>query len=151
SQSPEAVVRAAAGRVDVLAITDHDCVDGARLGRDYAGDHPELGVEGIVGEEVSTLNGHLLALYIEEPVPPHLSAERTIELIHAQGGLAVAAHPFHPVRFRAAGHPALAALVPDLALDGIEVVNNSGPFARWYDAWTALRNAEWQLAVTGSS
>jgi hypothetical protein len=30
-------------------------------------------------------------------------------------------------------------------------MNNSGPFARPYDAWAALRNTEWRLAVTGSS
>src|SRR5262245_27242886 len=150
-QSPEEIVRAAAGRVDVLALTDHDTIDGARIAQDYALDHPELGVDVIVGEEVSTLNGHVLALYIEEAIPPRLSAERTIELIHEQDGIAVAAHPFHPIRFRAAGHRTLAALIPDLPLDGVEVVNNSGPLARPYDAWAALRNADWQLAVTGSS
>src|SRR5262245_43295863 len=116
-QPPEAIVRAAAGRVDVLALTDHDAIQGARIARDYAHDHPELGVDVIVGEEVSTLNGHVLALYIEERIPPRLSAERTVELIHEQDGLAVAAHPFHPIRYRAAGRPALAALIPDLPLD----------------------------------
>jgi len=150
-QSPEEVVRAAAGRVDVLALTDHDTIHGARIAQEYAQDHPELGVDVIVGEEVSTLNGHVLALYIEEAIPPRLSAERTIELIHEQDGIAVAAHPFHPIRFRTSGHPALAALISDLPLDGVEVVNNSGPLARPYDAWAALRNADWQLAVTGSS
>jgi hypothetical protein len=58
-------------------------------------------------------------------VPPGLSAESTIELIHAQGGLAVAAHPFHPVRGVARGHRTLGAMVPDLALDALEVVNNA--------------------------
>src|SRR5262249_52090886 len=58
------IVRAAAGRVDVLALTDHDTIHGARIAQDYAQDHPELGVDVIVGEEVSTLNGHVLALYI---------------------------------------------------------------------------------------
>ena len=41
-QSPEAVVRAAAGRVDVVGITDHDRVGGALRARDYAREHPEL-------------------------------------------------------------------------------------------------------------
>src|SRR5262245_43382021 len=65
-QSPEEIVRAAAGRVDVLALTDHDTIHGARIAQEYAQDHPELGVDVIVGEEVSTLNGHVLAIYIEE-------------------------------------------------------------------------------------
>ena len=151
AQSPEALVRAAAGRVDVLAITDHDEIRGARRAREFARERPELGVDVVVGEEVSTLNGHLLGLYLEEAVPPRLPAARTIELIHAQGGLAVAAHPFHPIRYRASGHRPLADLIPDLALDAIEVVNNSGASCRLYDAWAALRNVEWRLPVTGGS
>lgn len=42
----------------------------------------------MIGEEVSTLNGHVVALYLEERVPAGLSADRTLELVHAQGGLA---------------------------------------------------------------
>jgi len=63
----------------------------------------------------------------------------------------VAAHPFRPIRYRAAGHQPLAKLVPELDLDGLEVVNNSGAFACPYDAWAAWRNAEWLLAITGGS
>jgi hypothetical protein len=37
----------------------------------------------------------------------------------------VAAHPFHPVRGVARGHRTLGAMVPDLALDALEVVNNA--------------------------
>ena len=105
----------------------------------------------MVGEEISTLNGHLLGLWLAERVPQGLTALRTIELIHAQGGLAVAAHPFHPLRGAARGHRSLGALVPDLPLDGLEVVNNAGVFSRLYDAWAALRNVEWMLPVTGGS
>jgi predicted metal-dependent phosphoesterase TrpH len=151
AQSPEDLVRAAAGRVDVLAITDHDEIAGALRARDFARAHPELGVDVVIGEEVSTLNGHLLALYLEETIPAGLPADRTVELIHAQGGLAIAAHPFHPIRYRGWGQPPLAKLIPHLPLDGIEVVNNSGFSSRLYDAWAAFRNAEWLLAVTGSS
>jgi hypothetical protein len=151
AQAPEAVVRAASGRLDVVAITDHDEIRGALQARAYALAHPELGVDVVVGEEIGTLNGHLLGLYLQERVPPGLSAEETIELIHAQGGLAAAAHPFHPVRGVARGHGSLGAMVPDLALDAIEVVNNAGVFSWLYDAWAALRNVEWHLPVTAGS
>jgi predicted metal-dependent phosphoesterase TrpH len=150
-QSPEAVVRAAAGRVDVVGITDHDRVGGALRARDYAREHPELGVDVVVGEEISTLNGHLLALYLGERVPPGLTARETIDLVHAQGGLAVAAHPFHPLRGVARGYRSVGRLIPELPLDGIEVVNNAGVFSRLYDAWAALRNVEWMLPVTAGS
>ncbi len=151
AQRPEAVVAAASGRVDVLAITDHDEIRGALAAREYARRQPDLGVDVIVGEEISTLNGHLLGLFLEERVPPGLTALRTIELIRSQGGLAVAAHPFHPVRGRARGYRAIGELAPDLPLDAIEVVNNAGIFSWLYDAWAALRNTEWMLPVCGGS
>jgi predicted metal-dependent phosphoesterase TrpH len=151
AQRPEAIVRAAAGRVDVLAITDHDEIHGARLARDFARAHPALGVEVVVGEEISTRNGHLIGLWLDDVVLPGLSAEETIARIHAQGGLAVAAHPFHPVRGAHRGQHSLGRLIPGLALDGIEVVNNAGYFSRIYDAWAALRNVEWMLPVTAGS
>ena len=151
SQHPDDIVRAAAGRVDVVAVTDHDQIRGAERARAFAVDHPELGVDVVVGEEISTLNGHLIGLYISERVPPGLSAEETIELIHAQGGLAVAAHPFHPIRGTARGHYSIGRMVPDLPLDAIEVVNNAGVFSWFYDAVAAMRNVEWMLPVTGGS
>jgi predicted metal-dependent phosphoesterase TrpH len=150
-QMPEVIVRAASGRLDVVAITDHDTVAGAVRARDYAHEHPELGVDVVVGEEISTLNGHLLALYLGERVPPGLTARETIDLVHAQGGLAVAAHPFHPLRGVARGYRSVGRLIPELPLDGIEVVNNAGVFSRLYDAWAALRNVEWMLPVTAGS
>lgn len=151
AQHPDDIVRAAAGRVDVVAITDHDQIRGAQRARAFAHDHRELGVDVVVGEEISTLNGHLVGLYLSELVPPGLSAAKTIELIHAQGGLAVAAHPFHPIRGAARGHFSVGRMVPDLPLDAIEVVNNAGIFSWFYDAVAAVRNVEWMLPVTAGS
>src|SRR5437879_8698351 len=98
AQHPEAIVTAASGRLNVVAITDHDEVRGALRAREFALDHPELAVDVVVGEEISTLNGHLLGLYLQTRIPPGLTALRTIDEVHAQGGLAVVAHPFHPIR-----------------------------------------------------
>jgi predicted metal-dependent phosphoesterase TrpH len=149
--SPEALVAAAAGRVDVLAVTDHDEIGGALQARDLARARPSLAVDVVVGEEVSTLNGHVLALYIAERVPPGLTAERTIALIHAQGGLAVAPHPLHPIRYVRRGHRPLADVLSTLAFDAVEVVNNTGPFACFYDARALLANDRWGLPVCGGS
>lgn len=80
--------------LDVIALTDHDVIEGALRAR-------ELWSKGnyrfdfVVGEEISTREGHLLALFIEERIPPRLSMEESIDRIHAQGGLAVVAHPLH--------------------------------------------------------
>ena len=151
SQRPEAIVKAAAGRLDVVAITDHDELRGARIAQEFARAHPELGVDVIVGEEISTRNGHLLGLWLTERVPPGLSAIETIARIHDQGGLAVAAHPFHPLRGVNRGQYSVGRLIPDLPLDAIEVVNNAGFFSKLYDAWTAFLNLEWSLPVTAGS
>jgi len=81
-------------RLDVIAITDHDVIEGALRARDLwlQGSYR---FEFIVGEEVTTKEGHLLGLFIERRVPPGLSMERSIDLIHQQGGLAIIAHPLH--------------------------------------------------------
>jgi len=151
AQRPEEVVAVASERVDVVAITDHDEIRGALRARDWARERPELGVDVVVGEEISTLNGHLLGLFLEECIPPGLSALDTIGEIHAQGGLAVAAHPFHPIRGVTRGHVSIARMIRDLPLDAIEAVNNAGVFSAPYNAWAALRNLELMLPVTGGS
>jgi predicted metal-dependent phosphoesterase TrpH len=151
AQRPEEVVAVASERVDVVAITDHDEIRGALRARDWAREHPELGVDVVVGEKISTLNGHLLGLFLEECIPPGLSALDTIGEIHAQGGLAVAAHPFHPIRGVSRGHVSIGRMIRDLPLDAIEAVNNAGVFSAPYNAWAALRNLELMLPVTGGN
>ncbi len=80
--------------LDVIAITDHDVIDGALRARDLWS-KGSYRFDFIVGEEVTTKEGHLLGLFIEKQVPSGLSMERSIDLIHEQGGLAVIAHPLH--------------------------------------------------------
>src|SRR5262245_53031652 len=63
----------------LIAITDHDTINGALLARQIAS---EFGIEVIVGEEVSTAEGHLLALFIERWLPPGRPAAETIAAIH---------------------------------------------------------------------
>jgi predicted metal-dependent phosphoesterase TrpH len=75
----------------VIAITDHDTIEAALEAQRLA---PAYRVEVIVGEEVSTAEGHLLALWIERRIPPGRPLTETIAAVHAQGGLCVLAHPF---------------------------------------------------------
>jgi predicted metal-dependent phosphoesterase TrpH len=88
--------------LDVIAITDHERIDAAVAARTMARD---LGhrAQVIVGEEVSTLGGHLLALFLEERVRPLRSLRTTIGEIHEQGGLAIPAHPLVPYPLCAQG------------------------------------------------
>ena len=88
-------MRAAASRgLTHLAITDHDRIDGALAGRDAA----PAGLTVIIGQEVRTSTGDLIALYVEKPIPVGKSSAEAASLIHEQGGLAGLAHPFDKYR-----------------------------------------------------
>jgi predicted metal-dependent phosphoesterase TrpH len=89
--NPDAVVRAAVSRgLTHLAITDHDRIDAALAARDTA---PE-GLTVIVGEEIQSVDGDMIALFLRDLVPPGLSAIETIAAIREQGGLVGIPHPF---------------------------------------------------------
>lgn len=81
---------ASIGDLDVIAITDHDVIDGALEAMELA---PHYGVEVVPGVEVTTADGHLLALYVTSPIPTGRPLIESIEAVAAQGGLCVAAHP----------------------------------------------------------
>lgn len=97
--------------LDGVAITDHDTIEGAlKLAKKN-----ELIV--IPGIEVTTIQGHVLALNITRPIPSGLSIYQTIQLIHNAGGIAVAAHPagfYKRLKGRVASN-----------FDAIEAVNSS--------------------------
>jgi len=115
------------GELDVIAITDHDTIEGALRAREL-GLKQENSLEVIVGEEVSTREGHLLALFIEERIPSGLSIEQSIALVHEQGGIAVIAHPFNRV-FRHSTQLEVVERLKHAPLeaqpDGIETLNGS--------------------------
>lgn len=113
--------------LDVIAITDHDVIDGALEAVALA---PQYGIEVIPGIEVSTREGHLLALYVTEPIPPALPLVETIARVAAQGGLCVAAHPGGPWRWclqEAELQQALAQEMGRATLVGVEAFNASLP------------------------
>ena len=123
---PRKVVTAAATRgLTHLAITDHDRIDGALRARDAA--PAELTV--IVGEEVHTVDGDLIALFLERAVDPHRPARETIEAVRAQGGLIGIPHPFDRFRGSMLRDPRLegmAQLVDWVEAHNARVVGGSG-------------------------
>lgn len=82
--------------LDVVAITDHERIDGAlrALELHAAGDYA---FDLVVGEEITTRRGHVLALFISERIPALRPLDETLAAIHAQGGIAIAAHPMAPL------------------------------------------------------
>src|SRR6266508_2569581 len=121
--SPQAVVRAAAARgLTHLAVTDHDRIDGALRARDAA---PE-GLTVLVGEEIRTAAGDLIAVFLERAIPPGLSVADTIAAVREQGGLVGVPHPFDRLRGSLAGSAGAAAdwMVATAGfIDWIEVYN----------------------------
>ncbi len=112
-------------RLDVIAITDHDTIAGALEARALLRQRP-YPFEVIVGEEVSTRDGHLVGLFLHERIPPGMAARDTVAAIHAQGGLAFAPHPFFHARQErdsAVTMVGLGETVRELDLDAIETIN----------------------------
>jgi predicted metal-dependent phosphoesterase TrpH len=105
--SPDAVVRAAVERgLTHLAITDHDRIEGALRARDAAPD----GLTIIVGEEIKTAEGDLIAVFLERAVAPGRPARETIAEIREQGGLVGIPHPFDRFRGSMLNDPGLEAM-----------------------------------------
>ncbi|MCS6872396.1 MAG: CehA/McbA family metallohydrolase [Anaerolineae bacterium] len=133
--------------LDVIAITDHDCIEGALRARDLATvRHMRVAV--LVGAEISTRDGHLLALGVERLIAADLSMAETVAAVHQQGGVAVAAHPLSwwcPSASRAV----LDALHG--TLDGIEVINGSFAGIPTNAQLAALNEARYGFAACGGS
>ena len=103
-------------RINRLAVTDHNTLAGALEMRALA---PELV---IVGEEVMTSQGELLAYFLRETVPPGLTPVETITRLRAQGAAISVSHPFDRLRHGAWQADDLAAIIE--LVDAIEVFNS---------------------------
>ena len=148
------IVQSAAARddLDVIAITDHERIDAALAGQAIARDRG-LSIEVIVGEEVTTLGGHLLALWIDRRIRPYRSLRRTIADVHEAGGLAIPAHPLVPYPLCAQGWVLRRLLDdPDPAVhpDALETFNPTALGRPWHDRVVRFAD-EQQLAHIGNS
>jgi predicted metal-dependent phosphoesterase TrpH len=86
--------------IRVQAITDHNEIWGAQKLQELvaAQGHP---LTVIIGEEVSTLEGEIIGLFLHKKIEANLSPEETVEQILDQGGLVLLPHGFDPLkRFR---------------------------------------------------
>ncbi|VVB53562.1 Error-prone DNA polymerase [uncultured archaeon] len=112
--TPKEMVDAAAKLgLDGMVITDHDSV----LGGLEAQKNCPHGFLIITGAEVSSSDGHILAVDVKENIPPGLSAKETVEKIHALGGLAVAPHPYDLYR------GGVGDLIKTVPFDAVETIN----------------------------
>ena len=110
--------QAAAVGLDALAVTDHDEIDASIEAAERAADY---GLVGIVGMEVTTAAGHVLACGVDDLIPSGLDCAETLDRIHADGGIAVVPHPFQKTRHGVAAHISAEALA---SADAIEAYNS---------------------------
>jgi predicted metal-dependent phosphoesterase TrpH len=142
----------ARGDLDVIAITDHDRIDAALAARTLAR-HRAYRTEIVVGEEVTTRGGHLLALFIEERIPPLRAMSESIGMVHEQGGIAIPAHPLVPYPLCVQGwtlRRLLAAADPRVRPDALETFNPTTAWRRWHPRVVAFTESH-GLAGVGNS
>ena len=151
NSSPEDIVEAAAGRLDVIAVTDHNRIKGAFKAKEYALKNSFLEVDVIIGEEISTKNGHVVGLFLENKIIPGKTAQETIDEIHLQGGLAIAPHPYYFVSYAEKGYAPIRKLLSELDFDAVEVINNSSTFSIFSNAAASLANVSIGLSQLGAS
>jgi predicted metal-dependent phosphoesterase TrpH len=101
--------------IDRIAITDHNTAEGALAMQKLA---PELV---IVGEEVMTPQGEILAYFVQETVPVGLTPEETIRRLRDQGAVISVSHPFDRLRKGAWKEEDLLRIIDKV--DAIEVFN----------------------------
>ncbi len=90
--SPKQMVKQAGNSgLEAVALTDHNSIEGWGAAKATA---KNLNMVFIPGEEVSSLDGHILVLGLNEFISPQLSAEETLDLIREQDAVAIAPHPF---------------------------------------------------------
>jgi predicted metal-dependent phosphoesterase TrpH len=149
--TPAEIVEYVASVTDlrVIAVTDHDTAEGALAARDYALAR-RLPLEVIVGQEVTTDEGDVVGLFLQHTLPAYYTARAAIDAIHAQGGLAVAVHPFSRWVTRGYMH-GVGVEIATLPLDAVEVRNGfpTNLFANWLTGWVNRRGQ--RLSELGGS
>src|ERR1041385_4070997 len=118
SLTPPAALVAACRRkgIDRVVVTDHNTLAGAREAQ-------RLDTELVIlGEEIMTTKGEILAAFIREQIPKGLTPQETIRRLKDQGAFISVSHPFDKQR-KGGWHEAdLLEIVPEV--DAIEVFNS---------------------------
>lgn len=138
--------------LSLIAITEHDDLRAALTARE-AWARGSYRFDVIVGEEVTTIEGHLLALFLEEPVPSLQPLAPTLEAVHRQGGLCIIPHPMSWLT-RSIGQRTIERIQREgrdgISFDGIE--SSGSPAARVsFKKAKRLNRERYHLAEVGGS
>jgi predicted metal-dependent phosphoesterase TrpH len=115
--SPERLVKACRREnLNRVIVTDHNTIAGARAAQTL---DPDLV---IVGEEIMTTRGELLAAFVTEEIPVGLPPKEAIRRLKEQGAFISVSHPFDVYRGGHWNEADLLEILPDV--DAIEVFNS---------------------------
>lgn len=109
--------------IDRVVVTDHNTIAGARAAKAL---DPE---RVIIGEEIMTTRGEILAAFVTEEIPKGLTPQETIRRLKDQGAFISVSHPFDAMRKGGWKEPDLLEIVPEV--DAIEVYNSRCMFPRF--------------------
>jgi predicted metal-dependent phosphoesterase TrpH len=130
--------------INVQAITDHNQIWGAVKLQEMTQDDPTLTI--IVGEEISTREGEIIGLFLNERIEPGLSPEETVKRIKAQNGLVLIPHGFDPFKVHRLQSDALKRIAKSVNIIEIFNAHVSRPSYNqaalvWADAHNKLKSA----------
>jgi predicted metal-dependent phosphoesterase TrpH len=148
--SPARLVETARRRgLTLIAVTDHDQVEGARRVEELLAEQGGP-MQMITGVEVSTRQGHLIGLFVKRAPRPGRPVEESIDAIKQQGGLVIVPHPLGRLVPSLSRRRIDSLLAAGYAIDGIETYNPS-PANAAQRAVVRAANEEWSLAEIGAS
>ncbi len=115
--------------LNVIAICDHNTIEGAKEAEKLI-KQKKYRFEAVIGQEISTRQGHILGLFLKEKIRSDLSTRETLKEIKKQGGIAIAPHPFYHTRMKDKNiimdGVGFVTLIRDIGLiAGIEVINGT--------------------------
>ena len=110
--------------LDVIAITDHDDVRGAMEALDLI-EGRKYRFKVIPGNEITTRQGHLLALFVTQEFPMLRSLEWSMAAVYEAGGMVIAPHPLSWLTTSIREKQLLAAHQGKYPFHGIETFNPS--------------------------
>lgn len=133
--------------LNVIGLTDHNTIKGCKEAKKIASDFK---VDFVVGEEITTKQGHLIGVFIDSFISADKPVLDTIKEIHQQGGLAIAPHS---CSFFQKGIPLKTLLQVYQQLDGIEFFNSSAYLLNFFSDKKniKLKFEQLNLAAIGSS
>ncbi len=125
-----------------IAVTEHNRLDGALRAKELA---PDLV---IVGEEIKTTHGEIIAYFLTEEVPRGLSPQETIARLRAQGAVISIPHPLDSLRSSAMGLENVLKIIDQV--DALEVLNARCVKGKDNEAAAELAKKYGKLATAGS-